>query len=390
MKDTSLYIHIPYCASKCIYCDFFSGGAKIADWKRFADALINELEIRKRELLSFPDTLYIGGGTPSLMPLHEFMGMVDRINNIINPKGLWREFTVEVNPDDVSEDMCVIFRNCGVNRVSMGMQSLNDQELQRIRRRHNSEDAMRAYHCLRKYFSNVSVDLMFGIPGQSLCSWENTVDQVLKLQPAHISAYSLMLEAGTPLSKLYELGKVSLPGDDECGAMWKMLSEKLGGAGYEQYEISNYCMPGKRSVHNSRYWSGNPYLGLGPSAHSYDGQNIRRGNPADLIGYLERFAPVNEDVKQIDASQNIRNFFNEEVLTKEERIEEYILTRTRVKEGIDLDLFAGEFGERELQRLLRNAQPLIVSGDLMRQDGHLSITTKGIMISNRIMVELSM
>lgn len=387
MKESSLYIHVPYCASKCIYCDFFSGGAKTADWKRLVTSLTNELRERRDELQSCPDTLYIGGGTPSLMPANELSRLVGAVGDIVGHKGEWKEFTIEVNPDDVSEEKCRVWREIGVNRVSIGIQSLNDEELRAIRRRHDSSTALAAYRCLRENFSNVSVDLMFGIPGQTVDSWRKTVGEIIKMSPQHLSAYSLMLEEGTPLTVLYGQGKIDLPDDEENDTMWRILSEELGNAGYEQYEISNYSRVGYRSVHNSRYWAGNPYLGLGPSAHSYDGCNIRRSNPGNIGAYLRRFTyPALDTRIGVDGG----HFYEEEILTEVERIEERILTRMRVKEGISLEEFRREFGEKRLGQLLRNVEPLMVSGKVMMSAGALSLTPEGIMTSDGVILALSM
>lgn len=384
MKESSLYIHIPYCMSKCIYCDFYSGGASCADWVRLKDSFLNELSSRKDELQSIPDTLYVGGGTPSLMPQDIFLELIDSACNIINPSRIWTEFTIEVNPDDVTEEKCKSWKNAGVNRVSIGIQSLNDSELKAIRRRHDSRQGINAYQILRKYFSNISIDLMFGIPGQTLESWRDTVSKVISLNPRHLSAYSLMLEEGTALTTLYNQGKVELPEEETIDEMWRYLSDELKRYGYEQYEISNYCIPGCRSKHNSRYWSANPYLGLGPSAHSFDGNNIRRFNPSDLKGYLSFFtSPVHEEGKS-------SVFYVEERLSEYERIEERILTRMRTKEGIDLVEFKKEFGEQHCQRLLENAAPLVSSGEVTIDSDHLSLTHSGIMMSNRIILALSM
>lgn len=386
MKESSLYIHVPYCTSKCIYCDFFSGGAAMADWKVFVDALLNEFASRIGELSVVPDTLYIGGGTPSLMPEREFSRLISSINQTLDKTNSWLEFTIEVNPDDVSDYKCKTWKDAGVTRVSMGIQSLNDNELTALKRRHNSKGAIAAYRLLRKYFNNVSVDLMFGIPGQTLDSWHETIETVIDMRPEHLSAYSLMLEEGTALTMLYNQGRVELPDDEICDAMWEMLSDRFRSAGYVQYEISNYSLPGYRSIHNSRYWSGNPYLGLGPSAHSYNGSNIRRFNPSDLKGYLSHFTSA-DDTKSGNIN-DIRIFYNEEILTEGERIEERILTRLRVKEGIDLKEFRNEFGERHYQRLLDNAAPMISSGEIAVDSDHLFLTKSGIMTSNRIILNL--
>lgn len=379
MKSSSIYIHVPYCASKCIYCDFFSGGIKGADWQRFTDALINELQERKNELTVTPDTLYMGGGTPSLIPDDSFSRLVEAVNEYVNPAGEWREFTIEVNPDDVTEEICRVWKSVGVNRVSIGLQSLNDRELRAIRRRHDSQTALMAYGLLTKYFQNVSVDLMFGIPGQTLESWAESVKAAIRLRPQHLSAYSLMLEEGTPLTVLYNQGRVELPGERECDDMWRLLTSELTKAGYEHYEISNYCLPGWRSVHNSRYWFGCQYLGLGPAAHSYDGHRVRRSNPWNISSYLSRFSGTGE-----------KPFYSEEILSEEERLEEHIMTRLRVKDGIDVKSFCNEFGENRWSQLLHNARTFLADGKMKLQSDSLSLTTEGIMISDYIILSLNM
>ena len=378
MKNSGLYIHIPFCKSKCIYCDFFSGGAKTADWKGLVVGLLNELRERRDELKSFPDTLYIGGGTPSLMPAECFINLIEGVGEIAGNR--WREFTIEVNPDDVTERMCEVWKECGVSRVSMGVQSFINSELKSICRRHDAECAENAYRILRRYFDNISLDLMFGLPGQSLKSWKESVERVIALDPEHVSAYSLMFEDGTPLTVLREQGRITLPEDDECVDMWRLLSERLKYAGYDQYEISNYSKPGRESVHNSSYWIGAPYLGIGPSAHSYDGERIRRSNPADLKGYLRRFAGGEGDDL----------FYEEELLSDEELSEEMILTRMRTREGLNIMEYGRRFGPDSLFRLKRNAKEFLERGMLIYDNDHLVISDSGIMMADEIIVALSM
>lgn len=377
MGNSGLYIHIPFCKSKCIYCDFFSGSAKTADWKGLVVGLLNELMERRDELKSIPDTLYIGGGTPSLMPAECFMNLINGVVEITGDR--WREFTIEVNPDDVTERMCEIWKGCGVSRVSMGVQSFNNSELKGICRRHDAECAENAYRILRRYFDNISLDLMFGLPGQSVESWNESVEKAIALNPDHLSAYSLMFEEGTPLTVLREQDRISLPGDEECVEMWKLLSERIRAAGYERYEISNYSKPGRVSVHNSRYWLGVPYLGIGPSAHSYDGERIRRSNPADLKGYLRRFAE----------RKGGEPFYEGERLSDEELSEEMILTRMRIREGLNLMEYGKRFGSESLSRLKKNAHDFMESGMIICRNDHLIISDNGIMKSDDIIVALS-
>lgn len=381
MKSCGLYIHIPFCRSKCIYCDFFSGGASAADWDLLVDALLNEFGERQHELDGIPDTLYIGGGTPSLIPVDAFRRLIDGIYDKIGGRKQWNEFTIEVNPDDVTEEKCALWLEAGVNRVSMGVQSFVDSELNAIRRRHNADCAEKSLHVLKKHFHNISIDLMFGLPGQTADSWYESVGKAIEINPEHISAYSLMFEDGTPISVMKNLGRLFFPSDDECVEMWKSLSRRLKMSGYSQYEISNYSKPGYESVHNSRYWLGFPYLGIGPSAHSYDGGGVRRANPSDLKGYLRRFSSNNVECSP---------FYIEETLETEELIEEMLLTRMRMRSGVSLSEFEMRFGIKEKERLLGNAREYIRNDMVAIDNGRLRLTDDGIMIADEIILGLTM
>lgn len=386
MKQSGLYIHVPYCRSKCIYCDFYSGGASCADWQQLTKALLKELHIRRRELKSSVATIYIGGGTPSLIPCDEFRHLVNGITLEFGGSIHISEFTIEVNPEDVTEDKCRVWRDCGVNRVSMGCQSFVDSELLAVKRRHNSKSSIDAYGVLREYFDNISIDLMYGLPGQSVESWRESVSVAMDMRPEHLSAYSLMFEEGTDLSVLRDKGRLNFPNEDECLAMWRILSERLRKEGYCQYEISNYALPGKESVHNSRYWYGNPYLGLGPSAHSYDGIDIRRSNPNDLKRYLSFYCADSPT----DAAVGNSVFYEEEHLSKEELAEEMLITRMRLAAGMDTTEYEGRFGILDKQRLINNARPFIDNGDLIYDGVLLKLSHKGIMVSDEIILALSM
>lgn len=385
MKPSGLYIHIPFCRKKCLYCDFFAGGLPAAEWKGYVTSVSNELKIRRDELPGIPDTLYIGGGTPSLIPSSSFATLIDNITVLTGRNKPWEEFTLEVNPEDVDEKTCEVWKNCGVNRISMGVQSFNDDELKLIGRRHDAESALHAFDTLSKHFDNVNIDLMFGLPSQTLRSWEETVRTSVALLPTHISAYSLMLEEGTAISVLKQQNRMAFPPDETTVKMWEMLSERLTRAGYSQYEISNYAIPGRESIHNRRYWLGNPYLGLGPSAHSYDGDSIRRSNPWDIFGYMRHYSQENASC----ALENT-HYYIEEKLNATERAEEMILTRMRMKEGISINEYSRQFGEKMRKRILENAKPYINNSTLELKDGMLHLTSTGIMIADDIILGLSM
>lgn len=381
MKQCGLYVHIPFCKTKCIYCDFFSGGEICADWDSLVCSLLNETRERYGELPYAPETLYIGGGTPSLMPEDRFEKLAEGINDIVGWRHKFKEFTIEVNPDDVTKDKCRVWKEYGVNRVSMGVQTFDDGELKIMKRRHDSACSLESYSMIREYFNNVSIDLMFGLPLQTIGSWSNTVTTALRLKPEHISAYSLMIEPGTPLYVLRNSGKMTFPDEDTCVSMWRHLSSRLSEAGYCQYEISNYSLPGKKSLHNNRYWMGNPYLGIGPSAHSFDGIRIRRANPKDINGYLKRFR---------GGRSYGEPFYDEEILSDTEIMEEMILTRMRTMEGLDLLEYGRRFGTDALARLNRNASLFLDNGKILCRDNRLMLSDSGIMIADDIILKLSM
>ncbi len=376
-----MYVHVPFCRRKCIYCDFFSVGERLADWPAFVGSLLAE---GCQRVGSFADddsdtvsssSLYIGGGTPSLMPADEFRRLADGLLELC-PDGP-EEFTIEVNPDDVSADKAAVWRAAGVNRVSMGVQSLVDSELQTIGRRHTADAAVKAYGMLRKSFRNISLDLIFGLPGQTEDSLLHTVEGFLDMSPEHISAYSLMYEEQTALTRMRDSGAIAETPEVDSVEMFSMVSGMLADAGYEQYEISNYARDGYRSIHNSAYWHGLPYLGLGPGAHSYDGLRTRRANRPDLKAWqgAESGFP-----------------YTEEILSDDEFREEYIMTRLRTREGISLDDFARSFGASERARLLRQARQFTAPAGseplLSRTDSSLSLTKSGIMLSDEVISSL--
>lgn len=381
MLNSGIYIHVPFCRKKCLYCDFFSGGVAAADWGAFASAVKSEFHVRQNELISPPDTLYIGGGTPSIMPLDIFRDILSSIMEKSFISDSEMEITMEVNPDDVNPHNSKEWKNAGITRISMGVQSFVDSELHGIGRRHDSEKAIAAFDILRESFDNISLDLMFGLPGQTIESWQYSVGKSMELSPEHLSAYSLMFEEGTPFTILRDQGRLSFP-DDACNMeMWKFLSDTLVENGFTQYEISNYCKPGFESKHNSKYWKQAPYLGLGPAAHSYDGCKVRRFNPGDINGYIKCFN---------SAEGKTGIFYKEETLNEEELSEEYILTRMRMKEGIRLEEYRNRFGEEKSRRLYRNALKIKAGGLISLDKESISLSKKGIMLSDSVITELAM
>lgn len=370
-----IYIHIPYCAKKCIYCDFYSVGARKAPWADYVSAIVNELHVRIGELRGEKvTTIYIGGGTPSLMPHAHFRRLAAALCDVAPEV---EEFTVEVNPDDVSAGLVDLYKECGVGRVSMGVQSFDDAELKRVGRRHTSMQAREAYALLRG-IGNVSIDLIFGLPGQTPESWESSLAQAIALRPEHISAYSLMWEEGTPLTLMRRQGRLEESPEGWSLAMYSTLTDALEKAGYVHYEISNYSLPGRESRHNSSYWKGTPYLGLGAGAHSYDGRRLRRSNPCDAAAYTLHY---NRDI-------NPGPFFITEELSREEIREEYVMTRLRTAAGIDMEEYLRLFGRAALAQLLASARPHLRSGYLSECGSHISLSRDAVMMLDSVTVDL--
>ena len=387
-----LYIHIPYCRKKCIYCDFFSGGAGLADWRRLRRALAAEHAMRSSELPSALHSIYFGGGTPSLLPPEEFDALADELRSVIENSGSRIaedcEVTIEVNPEDVDHEHIDAWKSGGVNRVSIGLQTFSDSMLKAIGRTHSGDRAERALKLLQEHFSNVSGDLIFGLPGQSVEDLSGDVQRLTSLNPQHISVYSLMYEEGTALTALRDAGRITAAAESIVADQYVALTDMLCEAGYEHYEISNYAKTGYRSRHNSGYWEGKRYLGIGPSAHSYDGRRSRRANPADLHGYLNRFAPVGRDTVPEAPISSDEPFYIEEILSDEELREERVMLGLRRCEGIDLIGFRKDFGEDALSKLLDSARLHICNGSLMRAGEQLHLTRSGVMISDTVIVDL--
>jgi len=298
-----VYIHVPFCRSFCTYCDFYSEILCRKDeghgTERYLESIIKEIEARREEIseASSPETLYIGGGTPSVLPLSVLRSMVGALGN-----RHYDEFTVEVNPEDITEKGLPYLqglRELGVNRVSMGVESLDDTLLRWMNRRHSADGARKAFRMLREAgFDNVSVDLITGIGGMSEESLEAGIGEILGWQPEHISAYQLSIEEGSALAEMADSGQYHEMDEDACRRQYELMCSKLGEAGYEHYEISNWCRPGKESLHNSAYWERRPYVGLGPGAHSlrFEGdRQIRSWNSEVPYGWTAESEVLTED-----------------------------------------------------------------------------------------------
>ncbi|MBR6285056.1 MAG: radical SAM family heme chaperone HemW [Muribaculaceae bacterium] len=378
---SGIYIHIPFCKSRCTYCDFYSTVASPL-MERYVAALVSEAHMRISELNGDSgSTIYIGGGTPSQLPVPLMRSLMSGIRQAVDANEMeWvsaacQEFTVEVNPDDVTASYITALAQMGVNRISMGLQTFDDDLLRLIGRRHTAQQAIQAVRAIRLAgINNVSIDLIFGLPGQTIEAWRQSLDMALSLHPEHLSAYALSYEPGTVLWRQREQGKVREVDEETSVAMYAHLMTAMRRAGYEHYEISNFALPGRRSRHNSSYWTETPYLGLGASAHSYDGQ-LRRHNPADIVAYVSAIERGESPVEV-------------ETLEPWERYDERVMVTLRTCEGIDMAAIERDFGPQALQHLQKAAQPHIIAGNLRQNDAHLILTQQGIMTSDAIIRDL--
>lgn len=376
-----LYVHIPFCVSRCIYCGFYST-VGIDKRDEYLDALQKEIEIRNEYLNEDINTIYIGGGTPSALSNKQLERLFRIIGKFVEEKNKCRitenkefEFTIECNPNDLDDEKIDLLRESLVNRVSMGVQTFDDSRLKFIKRRHNSAQAKEVFCKLRKAgFGNISIDLMFGFPNQTIDEWGKDIDEAIGLQPEHLSVYSLMIEEGTPLYNLVAAGKVKEIDEEESLAMYKLLCKKMEESGYEHYEISNFAKHGCHSRHNSSYWRDIPYMGIGAAAHSYDGHS-RQWNISDLNKY-------------IDGIGKGKVPFEREIIDETTHFNDIITTATRTAEGISLEKIKREFGDKYLNNLMNEAKKHIANGMLEIADNNLRLTKEGVFISDSIMSDL--
>lgn len=376
-----LYVHIPFCVSRCIYCGFYST-VGIDKRDEYLDALQKEIEIRNEYLNEDINTIYIGGGTPSALSNKQLERLFRIIGKFVEEKNKCRitenkefEFTIECNPNDLDDEKIDLLRESLANRVSMGVQTFDDSRLKFIKRRHNSAQAKEVFRKLRKAgFGNISIDLMFGFPNQTIDEWGKDIDEAIGLQPEHLSVYSLMIEEGTPLYNLVAAGKVKEIDEEKSLAMYKLLCKKMEENGYEHYEISNFAKHGCHSRHNSSYWRDIPYMGIGAAAHSYDGLS-RQWNISDLNKYIDEIGKGKVS-------------FEREIIDETTHFNDIITTATRTAEGISLEKIKREFGEKYLNNLMNEAKKHIANGMLEIADNNLRLTKEGVFISDSIMSDL--
>lgn len=371
-----LYVHIPFCASRCLYCGFFST-TESEKRESYVDALLQEMSQRKEESCGHENvaTIYIGGGTPSQLTPSELSRLFDGIYNTFDVLDD-AEVTIECNPEDVTPNFVDSLFRLPVNRVSLGVQTFDESRLRFLRRRHTSEKSMESVQLLKeKGYENISIDLMFGFPEESLRSWSDDIDKALSLSVPHISAYSLMYEEGTPLTRLKESGKINALDDEMSLSMYTLLINKLEEAGYDHYELSNFSLKGKESRHNMSYWTGESYIGLGAGAHSFDGR-VRRWNVSSLSKYIE----------------GVRDgcvYWETETLSDTDHFNEYLMTRLRTKRGVDLDYLRSRYRKNIMTKEFEQSLNLHMSaGNLVMESGCLRLSRKGLYISDSVISDL--
>ena len=369
-----IYLHVPFCKRRCIYCDFFST-TQSERKTAYIHAVCSELEMRKEYLGGETiETIYWGGGTPSQLDKEDFETIFYYLHKNYSISS-HPEITLEANPDDLTPDYIAMLRTLPFNRLSMGIQTFNESILKVLQRRHTARQAIEAFqNCRAAGFQNISIDLMYGLPGETLSTWQQDLDQALLLHPEHLSAYHLIYEEDTVLWKLREQHKVEEADEDLSVSLFSTLIDRLTSEGYDHYEISNFSLPGLYSRHNSSYWTEKKYLGCGPSAHSYNGVS-RQWNVASLDTYI----------KGISAGTPV---FEIEELDLYTRYNDFVITRIRTEWGMPLLKLRDEFGEKLYDYCLRMAAPHLKQGTLELVNDILKLTRKGIFISDGIMSDM--
>lgn len=368
-----IYIHIPFCKQACHYCDFhFSTSMKYKT--EMVEALAEEIRMRKNEAIDEKiETIYFGGGTPSVLTNDQISFLINKVYQeyevVENP-----EITLEANPDDLSSERIVQLSKTPINRLSIGIQSFFEEDLKMMNRAHNSQEASKCLEIASKYFDNISIDLIYGIPGMSLEKWEQNIEKALSFGVPHISTYALTVEPRTALFRLIKDGKIDAPKDKIAQEHFNLLMKKLKEQGFIHYEISNFAKEGYFSQNNSSYWLGKKYIGIGPSAHSYDGK-VRSWNIPNNIKYIKGISSNERD-------------FEAEILSAQDRYNETIMTGLRTIWGISIDTIQNNFGIEVSNYLNDRAQKFCDDGLLKIENGILKTTSKGKFLSDGIASDL--
>ncbi len=373
---SGIYVHIPFCRKACRYCDFFFA-VSLQYMDSFVDALVEEIRQKgEKNPGKNLETLYLGGGTPSLLsPLHleKILDAIGRYHNFREDS----EWTIECNPEDLEEAALKILRQMGFNRLSVGVQSFHQRDLELMRRSHQAgqaeEGIMRAADC---GFDNLTMDLIYGIPGQSVEEWELNIEKALSLPVNHLSAYHLSFEPGTVFDHWRKKGRLVPVAEEESVEQFRIMRERLLTRGFDHYELSNFGLNGSFSKHNMLYWTGQAYLGLGPSAHSYDGER-RSWNISSLKDYMDR----------VSSGKNIEET---ELLSRQEKYHDYLITSLRTKWGADPGHIEKAFGKEYRVHFENQARTFLGSGSLVRIDGKLAIDPAQWLITDQVLRALFM
>ena len=377
-----LYVHIPFCVKRCIYCDFYSN-TNMEYKNAYISALLREMEMRSGYLRGESiSTIYLGGGTPSQLHPREIEKIFDAIYRIF-PIAENPEATIEANPDDLSGDYITLLRKLlPVNRISIGIQSFDNKDLQLLNRRHTAKEAIDAVgRCKDSGLTNISIDLIYGLPGQTVDVWSYNVDKALSLDVPHISAYNLTYEEGAMITRMMERDEIEPVDDDLCEQFFRILKGKLEADGFTHYEISNFAKrsdpypEGRISLHNSSYWNDTHYIGVGASAHSYDGVS-RSQNVSSIITYINALKKGRVD------------FIETEYLSEREMYNDFIITHLRTMWGISLNDLERKFGESRKRYFLSKSEPLISKKTLNIHGDCVKVSCDGIFISDAIMRQL--
>lgn len=365
----ALYFHIPFCKRLCGYCDFLRS-VKVQLLPNVVEAMHRELDEQHGFLTDRTiRTIYFGGGTPSLLHPSELERFIEHARQLFDCSAV-EEITVEVNPDDITDGYAAALAQTSVNRVSMGIQSFDDNCLRFMGRRHNAEGAIEAVHRLRRAgFDNISVDIIFGVDGFGAESLNNTLNAVLDLDVEHISAYHLTIEPATRFGRMLAKGTISTVSEQRSEEEFLTVHQRLTEAGFEHYEVSNFAKKSRRSRHNSSYWTGTQYLGIGPGAHSFNG-TTRRWCDQKVEEYCQGVV------------------YGSERLSTTDTLNEYIMVSLRRVEGIDLSTIASRWSESEAERVLRAAHPFLDNGWLVQQDNRLSVPPEHFLVSDAVIEEL--
>lgn len=368
---SGLYLHIPFCKSRCVYCGFYST-TQLAMRQRYVDALCREMELRQSEATTI-DTVYLGGGTPSQLTAEQLQQLFSHIADCyrLNTRGADFEVTIEVNPDDVTDHFAELLAQLPVNRVSMGVQTFDDERLRFLRRRHTAAQALLAFRRLRRAgIANISIDLMYGFPQQTLADWLSDIEQAIALGAEHLSAYCLMVEEGTPLEKMLKDNVQCFRGvssEEVERQMYYALIDRLAAAGYEHYEISNFARRGYHSRHNSSYWHDVSYIGLGAAAHSYD-RRARQWNVSDIRQYINA---IEQGMVPSEC----------ECLDDDTRYNDRVTVALRTADGLDL----GTLSPRHRHYCMQEARRFLDAGLLRMSADHLVLTREGLFLSDMVM-----